>query len=293
MGDMPPEEPACSVVIPTYNAAHVIGHQLEALADQVDARSFEVVVADNGSTDDLAGVAAHWADRLDIRVVDASRGRGVSVARNVGIEHAATDRIMICDADDVVAPTWVRAFADALDAYHLASGPAETVSLSGPSAAWVPIDQRSTGLYETWGGRTYGLGGNTAMRREVWEKTGGFDETFPAGAEEIDFAWRAWDLGYRFTYVPDALLHYRIRTDLRGVLRQQYNSGRGTATLYAKFRPDEVVPKSALRRIHHELLLLRQFPWRGSGDSRRMWLTVMAFEVGKLVEARRLGTPAP
>ncbi len=284
----------CSVVIPTYNAAHVIGEQLSALADQVDAPQFEVVIADNGSTDDLTAVSESWRDRLPhLRRVDASRGRGVSVARNVGIQAARTDYILICDADDVVAPRWVKAFHEALDQSPLASGPAETVNLSGPSAGWVPIDQTSTGLYETWGGRTYGLGGNTAMRREVWERIGGYDEDYPAGAEEIDFAWRAWDLGYRFTYVPDALLHYRIRTDLRGVLRQQYNSGRGTATLYAKFRPAEVVPKSVPRRIHHELLLLKQFPWRGSADQRRMWLTLMAFEAGKLVESRRLGSPAP
>ena len=285
--------PTCSVIIPTYNAAHIIGQQLGALAGQVDAPPFEVIVADNNSTDDLAAAVRAWADRLDLRVVDASRAQGVSVARNVGIEHAVTDRILICDADDVVAPTWVRAFHDALDTHPLASGPAETVSLSGPSANWVPIDESSTGLYETWGGRTYGLGGNTAMRREVWEAIGGFDEHYPAGAEEIDFAWRAWDLGHRFAYVPDALLHYRIRTDLRGVLRQQYDSGRGTATLYAKFRPAEVSPKSLPRRIHHELLLLKQFPWRGSSDDRRSWLTLMAFEAGKLVEARRLGSPAP
>lgn len=284
----------CTVVIPTYNAARVIGEQLAALASQADAPAFEVVVADNGSTDDLADVVESWRERLPLlRRVDASRGRGVSVARNVGIGAASTDRILICDADDIVAPGWVRAFHEALDESPLASGPAETVTLSGPSAGWVPIDQLSTGLYETWSGRTYGLGGNTAMRREVWERVGGYDEQFPAGAEEIDFAWRAWDLGYRFTYVPDALLHYRIRTDLRGVLRQQYNSGRGTATLYAKFRPAEVVPKSVPRRIHHELLLLKQFPWRGTPDQRRMWLTVMAFETGKLVQARRLGSPAP
>ena len=282
------------MVIPTYNAAHVIGEQLTALATQVDAPPFEVVVADNGSTDDLAVAIGSWSDRLPrLRRVDASRGRGVSVARNVGIEHAATNKILICDADDVVAPGWVRAFCEALNRSPLASGPTETVSLSGPSAGWVPLEQQSTSLYETWGGRTYGLGGNTAMRREVWEAVGGFDETFPAGAEEIDFAWRAWDLGYHFAYVPEALLHYRIRTDLRGVLRQQYNSGRGSATLYAKVQPAEVVPKSVLRRVHHELLLLRQFPWRGTPDQRRMWLTVMAFEAGKLVEARRIGSPAP
>ena len=286
--------PVCSVVIPTYNGAHVIGHQLEALAGQIDAPPFEVVVADNRSTDDLAAAIDQWRERLPrLWIVAASRGQGVSVARNVGIEHATTDRILICDADDVVSPGWVRALYEGLEVHPLVSGPAETKTLSGSSADWVPIDDLSVGLYDTWSGRTYGLGGNTGLRREVWERVGGYDEHYPAGAEEIDFAWRAWDLGYRFGYAPDALLHYRIRTDLRGVLRQQYNSGRGTATLYAKFRPPQVTPKSWKRRLHHEVLLIKGFPWRGSADDRRSWLALMAFETGKLVEARRLGCPAP
>lgn len=283
----------CSVVIPTYNAAHVIGEQLTALAGQVDAPAFEVVIADNGSTDDLAYVVGSWRDRLPLRRVDASRSRGVSVARNVGIAAAATDIVLVCDADDRVSPGWVAAMTRALAEHSLVSGPVETTLLSGRSAAWVPIEQQTTGLFETWEGRRYGIGCNLGLHRDVWETVGGFDETFPAGAEEIDFAWRAWDAGYRFAYVPEALLHYRIRTDLRGVLRQQYNSGRGTATLYNKFRPDEVVPKSVPRRMHHELLLLKQFPWRGSGDDRRRWATLMAFEAGKVIEARRLGCPAP
>lgn len=285
---------ACSVVIPTYNAARLIGGQLAALAAQEGAPPFEVVVADNGSTDELDDVVAGWGDRLPgLRRVDASRGRGVSVARNVGIESAATDRILVCDADDRVSPGWVAAMSRALEDHPLVSGPVETSLLSGRSAAWVPIDSRTTGLFETWGGRTYGIGCNLGLRREVWELVGGFDEDYPAGAEEIDFAWRAADRGFEFTYVPEGLLHYRIRTDLRGVLRQQYNSGRGTARLYDRFRPAEVEPKSPLRRLHHELLMLKQFPWRGGSDARRSWATVMAFEVGKLVEARRLGSPAP
>lgn len=286
--------PACSVVIPTFNSAHVIGDQLDALAGQVDAPPFEVVVADNGSTDDLAGAVERWRERLPwLRIFDASRGKGVSIARNVGIEHAGTDRILLCDADDVVSSGWVRALFDGLVQHPLVTGPAETTSLSGRSAGWVPIDELSTGLYETWSGRTYGLGGNTGLRKEVWAAVGGYDETYPAGAEEIDFAWRAWDLGYRFGYAPDALLHYRIRTDLRGVLRQQYNSGRGTTTLYSRVRPPEVRPKSWSRRVRHEAILLGRFPWRGSADDRRGWLTLMAFEAGKVIEARRLGVRAP
>ncbi len=284
----------CSVVIPAYNAAHVIGDQLDALAAQNDAPDFEVVIADNGSTDDLVDRVAPWTNRLNgLRVVDASRDRGVSVARNVGIGHATTERILICDADDRVSPEWVAAVNQGLERSPLVSGPVETTLLSGQSAGWVPIEDRTTGLFETWGGRTYGIGCNLGLRKSVWEAVGGFDETYPAGAEEIDFAWRAWDLGYRFTYVPEALLHYRIRTDLRGVLRQQYNSGRGTSTLYARFRPPEVTPKSVTRRIRHEIILVRGFPWRGDQNDRRMWMVRMAFEAGKLIEARRLGSSAP
>lgn len=286
--------PTASVVIPTYNAAHVIGEQFSALAAQTDAPPFEIVVSDNGSTDDLATVISQWQERLPLlRRVDAARGRGVSVARNVGIERAATDKILICDADDRVSPGWVAAMVAGLDTSPLVSGPVETTLLSGRSAAWVPIEQRTLDLFETWGGRTYGIGCNLGLRREVWEDVGGFDERFPAGGEEIDFAWRAWDLGLRFAYVPGALLHYRIRTDLRGVMRQQYNSGRGVSTLYAKFRPPEVKPKSLARRVHHELLLLKSFPWRGGSDARRSWIVHMAFEAGKLVEARRLRSPSP
>lgn len=286
--------PVCSVVIPAYNAAGTIGEQLGALADQSFDEPFEVVVADNGSTDGLAAVLDGWHDRLPLlRRVDASRARGVSVARNEGVRAAATDRILVCDADDVVDRDWVRALASALDDHAFVGAAFETESLSGRSAAWAPVDSPSTGLPLTWEGRPYPLGGNCAFRREVFDDAGGYDEDFPPGAEEIDFAWRAFDAGHVAVYVPEALLHYRIRTDLRGVLRQQYDSGRGTATVAAKVRPAGLVPKSLPRRVHHELLLLRRFPWRGSGDERRSWLVLMAFEAGKLVEARRLRVPAP
>jgi glycosyltransferase involved in cell wall biosynthesis len=240
-------QPVCSVVIPTYNAAHIIGDQLGALSAQLDAPIFEVIVADNGSTDDLVNVLASWAQRLPLlRRVDASRAKGVSVARNEGIRAAATDKILICDADDLVSPGWVRSFSSALADHAFVGGPVETSRLSGPSAAWVPIPERTQELLESWEGLKFPSGGNLGLHRRVWEAVGGFAEDYPAGAEEIDFAWRARDAGYPAAYVPEALLHYRIRTSLKGVLRQQYNSGRGTATLFSKWRPQEVPVKSLL-----------------------------------------------
>ena len=103
-------EPLCSVVIPTYNAAATLDATLAALAAQEGVAPFEVVVADNGSVDDSAEVARRWADRLPLlRVVDASRARGVAAARNDGIRAARGDVVLLCDADDVTDPGWVAA----------------------------------------------------------------------------------------------------------------------------------------------------------------------------------------
>ncbi|QIM21330.1 glycosyltransferase [Phycicoccus sp. HDW14] len=285
--------PVCSVVIPTYNGAATIGEQLAALADQTMTEPFEVVVADNGSTDGLAAVLDEWRERLPLlRRVDASRARGVSVARNEGIRAAASDRLLICDADDVVDRDWVRALSSALDEHAFVGGAFETETLSGRSAAWVPVPTRSDGLLEIWG-VAYPIGCNTGFRREVFDAVGGYDEGYPPGAEEIDFAWRARLQGYAAAYVPDALHHYRIRTDLRGVLRQQRNSGRGVVALYERFHPEGVRTLSLRRRLHHEALLVARFPWRGPSPERRRWMSLLAFEAGKLAEATARRVRAP
>ena len=283
---------ACTVVVPTYNAAGTLPAQLHALATQTITEPFEVVISDNGSTDDSAAVAASWCDRLDLSVVDASRGRGVSVARNVGISASRGDPILLCDADDVVSAGWVQAMVDALRKHPFVGGSLETRMLSGPSASWMPFPEMTTELPETWG-RRWAFGGNLGMRREVFDAVGGFAEDYPAGAEEIDFAWRAGQAGFTPVYVPEALIHYRIRSDVRGVLRQQFNSGQGTAQLYGRFRPPEVVLRSRRAWLRRHLWFLRRFPWRGGQDARISWLVTVAFEAGKLVGARRAGTPAP
>jgi glycosyltransferase involved in cell wall biosynthesis len=73
-----------SVVIPAYNAMDHIGEQLNALSSQDYDGAFEVVVADNGSTDGLAHFITNHpsTDTLSLRLVDASAGRGGGYARN-------------------------------------------------------------------------------------------------------------------------------------------------------------------------------------------------------------------
>ena len=76
------EWPPVSVIMPVYNAAATIGEQLEALAHQDFAGGWELLIADNGCTDRTRDIAANFADRLPMRVIDASAEKGTALARN-------------------------------------------------------------------------------------------------------------------------------------------------------------------------------------------------------------------
>ncbi|WP_197418877.1 glycosyltransferase family A protein [Dermacoccus sp. CCH2-D9] len=80
------------------------------------------VLVDNGRNVDLRALAGVHAPHLAVTVVDATRQAGTAFARNRGIERATTERLLFCDADDVVGPTWVRDGAMALDAHPMFSG---------------------------------------------------------------------------------------------------------------------------------------------------------------------------
>ncbi|NJN88072.1 MAG: glycosyltransferase family 2 protein, partial [Leptolyngbyaceae cyanobacterium SL_7_1] len=101
-----------TVVIPCYNAAGTIAIQLEALARQEFSQPWELIVADNGSTDGTQAIAEKYADQFThFRLVDASAQRGAAHGRNVGVSVAQSDAIVFCDADDEVAPGWLSAMA--------------------------------------------------------------------------------------------------------------------------------------------------------------------------------------
>src|ERR1700756_5684791 len=96
-----------SVIIPCYNVGDNIAAQLEALAGQQWSEPWEVIVADNGSTDNSLQVVRECARRLpELRIIDASGKAGAAHARNVGARAATGDYLAFCDADDEVAPGW-------------------------------------------------------------------------------------------------------------------------------------------------------------------------------------------
>lgn len=267
----------CSVVIPAYNAANTIGEQLAALAAQELAGDFEVVVADNGSTDALGSVVRSWSETLDVRVVDASARRGPSAARNIGVEHARAERLLFCDADDVVGAEWVGSLVRALDSHEFVGGP--YLPFADTPGIWLPgYDTASLPTaYDEW---PYAFGGNFAVSADLWSRLEGFDERL-TGAEEIEFAWRARALGVEPVFVGEATVAYRVRSSLRGRLWHEYNSGRGTSLLAHRLHPERVPRWSWKSQGRRYAMLAGRFPRSADGGRWAAWLAVLAFEAGR------------
>ena len=110
----PAAAPVISVVLPVRNGSALIGRQLEALARQQVSFVWELIVVDNGSTDDTVAKAEEFSDRLPLRIVHHGE-RGLAGSRNAGVEASAARLIAHCDADDEVAEEWLRSIVRCLE----------------------------------------------------------------------------------------------------------------------------------------------------------------------------------
>jgi GT2 family glycosyltransferase len=278
-------DPEVTVVMPARDNAATIGDQLAALAAQADAPPWELVVVDNGSSDDTVSIVHSWEDRIgQVRVVPALERGCISYATNVGARAAVSDRVLLCDADDLVGPAWVRSLCRALDEYAIVGGRIDYRRLNSDSVMRSRTHFQVTQLPD-WRGQPYAISANMGFRKEVFDSVGGFDESLcPAGFEEVVFAVAAQSAGYRIGFVPDAVVHYRFRDSLRALLRQHYGYGRGEAQAERLL----LAPRrgTILRSIgQHARDLLRRVPALASTDRRWAYLGAWAYVAGYAGEA--------
>lgn len=271
-----------SVIVPCYNAADTLSEQLEALSNQKFSGSWEVIVSDNGSTDNTLGIAERFRCRLpNFRIVDASDHKGAAHARNVGAKAAYSKYLAFCDADDVVASGWVEAIRRSLDRTELAASRFEGNKLNDPEVLKIrncPQQKRLMNLrYSAF--LPFAGACGLAARRSDFFKLNGFDETLING-EDIDFCWRAQLQGMQLQFVPEAVVHIRMRSDLHGIYKQTVNNGYWTVPLYKQYRQYgmPVVPWTS--GVKKWLNLLVRFPRLFKKSTRIIWIRDFAYRWG-------------
>jgi glycosyltransferase involved in cell wall biosynthesis len=230
---------ALSVVMPCLDAAETIGVELEALARQRWEGAWELVVADNGSSDATLEVVERYRNRVpELRVVHAGGARSPAHALNAGARAARGELLLFCDADDEVGDGWLAALADALREHELVTPRRDHMRLN---ERWVRESRDPPppdGIHRNWyppylpHAATGGLG----MRRSLYEALGGFDESFQV-CEDNDFCFRAQLHGATLHAVPEAVYHYRLRDTIPSIYRQARAYAEWNAGIQRKFRP--------------------------------------------------------
>lgn len=275
-----------SVVIPCHNAAEFLPEQLDALKAQDFEGVWEVLIVDNLSSDDLDGVVDRYSNELPgLRIVRATERANLGYARNVGVEHAGFERVLFCDGDDVVCPEWVRVMFEALEHDDLVTGPLE-LGLLNPTEIVRSRGAQTDGLQNMFGFLPHGTGGNSAVRRSVHESFGGFDEFIPS-LEDTDYFWKAQLAGHSVAYVAPAVIHYRLRTDFGGILRQARQYATADVFLHKRYESEGLEKIRVWSGVKGWVRVLLQLPRAvtESGRSRLAWL--LGYRVGRIRGAFR------
>ncbi len=275
--------------MPALDAADTIGAQLEGLAAQDYERDWEVLVADNGSSDGTVDLAQSKLVALPGgRLIDASEeGRGPNFARNAGARVAEGDFLAFCDADDVATPGWLSALVEKARASDVVAGRLETQSLNEPvvvewndSLRW---DERQPALRFLPIVST----ANCGIWAHVFDALGGFREELTRG-EDKELAWRAQLNGHRVAKAPDAVIAYRYRTSVRASARQHFGYGLAYPALYRLYR-GAGFPRPSLRRALRVwawlILVLPSALW--SNRVRGRWAMMAAQSAGRLLGSIR------
>lgn len=225
-----------SVVIPSYDDAVVLDLTLRSLAEDGSGRDsllWEVIVVDDGSTDDTDAVLARPWDVPLVVVRQGNRGRAAS--RNAGAARASGEVLVFCDADRAVGPGFLDAHARTSDAVAL--GDIREVYVTNLVArrdemaaaiadGWAPFSRRwrrpafvATVLDQFVDGEASGpfrwlsfLSGNVSLPTDLFWAAGGFDERFTTwGFEHFELGYRLATHGARFVHNDAPSYHFAHR----------------------------------------------------------------------------------
>jgi len=214
-------EKQISIVIPTFNSAKVLGKCLESLANQTVRRErYEVIVVDDGSTDETKDIAAKYSVKYIYQ-----QNRGPAAARNNGVKHAEGEVILFTDADCEPQPNWIEEMIKPLNDDHVVGVKGIYKTRQKEIIARL-VQVEYEHKYERMKKfkyidfiDTYAAG----YRKDIFMKYGGFDERYPkASVEDQEFSFRLFRDGNKMVFNPEAVVYHRHSARLMDYLRKKY-----------------------------------------------------------------------
>lgn len=214
------DDPLISIIIPVWNSPGLLRRCLDAIEGQTLPRDrFEIIVVDNGSTDNTADVARSVPGVI---LLNESRP-GSYAARNRGLQHARGVYVAFTDADCLPAPDWLEKALAAAGQHPDAGVLAGRIELFEEGEAEGPAFSDYERLFSF--PQAYAARGNCATanwisRRNVFDELGGFDESLKSGGDR-QMALRVRDAGMPLIHVPDMLVLHPVRASRGSLIRKR------------------------------------------------------------------------
>lgn len=228
-----------SIIIPLYNRPQEIDELLATLTKQTYTQ-FEVLVIEDGSTNDAKEIVSGYQNKLDVSYfVKPNAGQGF--ARNFGFERAKGDYFVIFDSDCLIPSDYLQLVADYLFEHQLDA-------YGGPDAAhqsFTPVQKAisyaMTSPFTTGGirgnkkhiGQFHPRSFNMGVSRDVWESVGGFILT--RLGEDIEYSIRIHEAGFKIGLIPTAKVYHKRRTSFAQFYKQLHFFGRARINIYKHF----------------------------------------------------------
>jgi GT2 family glycosyltransferase len=206
-----------SVVIPAHNAAHELPACLQSVFGSEGVR-LEVILVNDASTDDTEQVAR----RYGCRVVSVATNIMSANCRNLGARHARGPVLVFFDADQLMLPDTLRGYLDVLREHPDVDAVVGSLTADTPASGFFSKFKNFQHHYTHQTAATEGAtldSGRMAIRRDVFERLGGFEPSFAgASIEDIALGYRMTRQGHRIRFEPSIqVMHLKSYTLTRMV----------------------------------------------------------------------------
>lgn len=251
-----------SVIIPVYNDPEGLRDTLSSLLQQdYPQEDHEILVVDNNSTDNTKTVASDMADKYKhTHILTEEDIQSSYAARNTGIKNASGEFLAFIDADMTVEPSWLSklesTFGETKADYigcnidlYLPEGERETILTRYNLKTGFPIKERMQN-------QNFAGAGCIAIRKEVVDHIGGFDQSLISGGDQ-EFGRRVADADYTQTYAADIIMQHPVRTSLKSSCKKRYRIGKGHEQLYNRY-PE----RDFTRPLYHPFNFLPPNPFK-------------------------------
>ena len=225
--------PSMSVVVCTYNGARTLRNCLEGLKE-LRYPNYEVIVVDDGSTDESAAIA----EQYPVQLIRTGRNSGLGSARNTGLEAARGDIVAYLDDDARPDPHWLHylGWTYLQTDYAAVGGPNIPPPEDGPIAECVAnAPGGPVHVMFTHRDAEHIPGCNCSFRKDQLKAVGGFDPRFRSAGDDVDVCWRLLERGLKIGFHPGAMVWHHRRPSLRTYWKQQKGYGKAEALLEAKW----------------------------------------------------------